>query len=357
MSGSSVTAFLPLADLLPKVGGRVSAASRLLHNRQLRSGWRRALGGLDFAPLAGRPADAVQRVSVQTQHGVAAAYFSAPDFPSVDVAASHAASVPAALQQLAAEALMQPLLEALRSVGLADVAVIGLAPVEGRFDEVPAAGWVRVLRDGEPVASFICIELPDAAMREIAQQLQPPGFASRMARALALRGHVTLATRAVRRSVLGSLLPGDVLLLASGGVEQRVDCSVSFGARGARRWSAAASVDETSLTIQGAGRMVDDDDDLESQADDASAAAGDSPPHDIEVPVRFEIDTVPLPLAEIEAMSSGYVIELAVPLSAAQIKLVACGRVIGVADLVAVGDRLGARITHMVTRDAARHVD
>jgi len=358
MNLSTATPSLPLSALLARVDSSAAAASRLLHNRRLRANWRRALGGLEFVPLEGRPVDAVQRVSLQTPHGPAEACFSAPDFPSVDVVtASHPSTVPAALQQLAAEALMQPLLDMLSGIGLADVTVAGLATVEGRFDDVPSAGWVRLLRDGEPLVSFVCTRLPDAVVREVGQRLTPQRFVSRLGRALAWRGHVTLTARTVRRSVLESLAQGDVLLLASGADEQRVDCRVSFGARGARRWSATATVDETFLTIQGAGRMIDDEDDFDSQPDGETAASGGQPPHDIDVPVRFEIDTVALPLAEIEAMAHGYVIELATPLSTAKIRLVACGRVIGSADLVAVGDRLGARITHMAPRDAARHVD
>lgn len=88
----------------------------------------------------------------------------------------------------------------------------------------------------------------------------------------------------------------------------------------------------------------------EALADEAPA----SPPADLEVPVRFEVDTVAVPLSQIESMADGYVIELAVPLASAPLRLVACGRVIATAELVAVGDHLGARITHLARRDAER---
>ena len=106
--------------------------------------------------------------------------------------------------------------------------------------------------------------------------------------------------------------------------------------------------------------MIDEDDDGNGNGigighdpggpDDTPVAA----PADLAVPVRFEVDTVALPLAQLESRGHGYVIELAAPLASAPLRLVACGRVIGTAELVAVGDRLGARITHMDRRDAER---
>lgn len=363
MNIPAISPIEPVSRLLPRIGRGAAAASRVLYSRRLQGGWARAVEGLEFVPLQGRPVEVVQQVSLQTRHGPMSGYFSAPDFPSVNVCAAEPGALPAALQQLAAEALMQPLIDALSAVGVADVAVSGMSSTGFGVDEVPASGWVRLLRNGKPVAGFVCVQLPDAVPREIVRRLGSEPFASRFGHALACHGRLTLGSRSVLRSILESLMPGDVLLLASAADGQRADCRVAFGARGGRRWSAAAVVGETSLTLRGAGRMndEDDDDDIESPqgADhEAERARGTADvKHDIQVPVRFEIETVPLSLAEIEAMSDGYVIELSTPLANARIKLVSCGHVIGFADLVAVGDRLGARITHMASSDAARHVD
>ena len=79
--------------------------------------------------------------------------------------------------------------------------------------------------------------------------------------------------------------------------------------------------------------------------------ADEAPPDtlgDMDIAVHFELDTVAMPLCDLEAIGPGYVIELATPLSAACVRLVACGQVIGHAELVAVGEQLGARITRMV---------
>jgi len=352
MTLSGALPHLPVAGHLPRLDRTAAAAARLLHDRRLRPHWWGAIDGLEFVPLAAAPSDPVFRLSLETAHGAVEAHFSAPDFPSLAVVASQSTGVPAALQAFAAEAVMQPLLDAFEALGLNDVSVADLAPMQDRHDDVPTAGWARVMLRGEPVASFACTRLPDVLLQGLRQRLSPPRFTSRLARSLALPGRVLLSARPVRRAVLHSLQRGDVLLLVSGGPDARVACNVSFGARGGRRWCADAAVEDTFLTIQGAGRMIDEDgnDHEVAIADEAPA----SPPHDLEVPVRFEVDTVALPLSQIEAMAHGYVIELAAPLASAPLRLVACGRVIGTAELVAVGDRLGARITHMDRRDAER---
>jgi type III secretion protein Q len=63
------------------------------------------------------------------------------------------------------------------------------------------------------------------------------------------------------------------------------------------------------------------------------------------------VETVSVPLSDLESIQPGYVIELTAPLEGAAIRLVAFGQTIGYAELVTVGDKLGARIIKMVARD------
>ena len=74
---------------------------------------------------------------------------------------------------------------------------------------------------------------------------------------------------------------------------------------------------------------------------------------ELELPVRFELETVSVLLADLEAIEPGYVIEFAMPVAEARLRLVSCGHIIGYADLVSVSGRLGARITRLVARDDA----
>lgn len=353
MNLSSVV-IAPIADRLARVDAAAAAASRLVHNRRLRCGWQFGVAGLDFEPMAHRPVFAVYCLSLETLDGTVEAYLSAPAFPSLAVAAPGVMAITPALQQLAAEALLQPLVEALEAIGMRGVRVAAFVSMRDRHEELPSAGWVSLHREGRAIAGFIFTRLPQSVCLQLQIRLAPARFFSRLAPVLAMPGRVTLSSRDLRRSLLATLCPGDVLLLNSGLEEVSAVCSVAFGARAGRRWRADAAVDDSFLTIQGAGKMIDEDDALAHEGDERGEAAGVSLPSDLDVPVRFEIDTVALPLSEIEAMAQGYVIELAAPLSSAVVKLVSCGRVIGTAELVSVGDRLGARITHMNTHNAVR---
>jgi len=96
--------------------------------------------------------------------------------------------------------------------------------------------------------------------------------------------------------------------------------------------------------------MMNDDPALAADAD------GDIAPDSLgalELPVRFELETVSVSLSDLEAIQPGYVIELAMPVADASLRLVSCGHLIGHADLVSVSGRLAARITRLVARDDA----
>ena len=92
--------------------------------------------------------------------------------------------------------------------------------------------------------------------------------------------------------------------------------------------------------------MTEDHDDTNDRADDDIGDLGT-----LEVPVRFEVETTAVPLRELQTMGPGSVVALATPLASAHLRLVACGRVVGHAELVAVGERLGARIIRMAACD------
>ena len=90
------------------------------------------------------------------------------------------------------------------------------------------------------------------------------------------------------------------------------------------------------------------DENLQDSADTAYRSPGSI--NDLTIHVRFEIETVAMALSDIVSIKPGYVIELNTPIAGAAIRLVACGEIVGHAELVAVGGQLGARITYMVDR-------
>jgi type III secretion protein Q len=73
---------------------------------------------------------------------------------------------------------------------------------------------------------------------------------------------------------------------------------------------------------------------------------------ELKLAVRFEIETLPMRLAELETLAAGQVVELVTRLESARVRLVACGQTVGYAELVAVGHQLGARIIRMAGQRA-----
>jgi type III secretion protein Q len=82
-------------------------------------------------------------------------------------------------------------------------------------------------------------------------------------------------------------------------------------------------------------------------------AAADAPPDEaklthldaLEVRVTFELDEQSMPLAELKALKSGYVIELDQPLNQSTVHIRANGALVGQGHLIAVGNKLGVRVS------------
>ena len=100
------------------------------------------------------------------------------------------------------------------------------------------------------------------------------------------------------------------------------------------------------------GSQATQQDDSASAADRPERGASLSSMADLEVDVHIELQVLSTPLGELAAMRPGYVLELPVPAVDACVDLVVGGRMYGRAQLVRVGDRLGARILEVFRDDA-----
>jgi type III secretion protein Q len=373
---SSPTADGPIAGRLPRWTPGAARAARLLHDRRLLAAWRARDAGIDIVALHEAPAEPIHRLRLESDLGGFELLLCAPRAFGSDTTPPGAMALAAtlaehgtdglspALQQLAAEALFGPALEGLRALGLAGLAASALGPAPPAAAEAIGGPWCALRGESGERLRFALGELPARAADALCDALRGLAGPPALRGALALRGSAVLSSRRVARAVLASLAPGDVLLLpgagdapdgASAPAPASHGCEVRFGVPGRCQWRADAFVGERSITLQGAPRMSDDarEEDKGDQ-DDAAAADGGIGLEQLDILVRFEIETVAVPLSALEAMAPGAVIELATPLASARLRLVACGRVIGEADLVAVGDRLGARITRMGASDADR---
>jgi type III secretion protein Q len=344
----------PIETVLPRFDAPAAHASRLLHDQRFARAWRRVAPGLELVPAAMPPSEPLQRLRVTCDSGVVEILLASRESPALGMAAARvpkpgAASRTLVLQQLAAEALFGTVLRGLQQLGLGGARAAALLPFDDALELVPPSGWCVARRASRELATFVVREVPAAACETVRDHLRG-GAGGGLRSLLALRGAVSLAQRPVRRALLRSLAPGDILLMSVGVADTETPgCEVRWGLAGTRRWCAPAHVDDFSLTIQGAPRMIDD---AQDPGVDLDLPGGPDALGELDIPVRFEVETVPVPLGDLEALAPGYVIELSAPLASAPLRLVACGRVVGTAELVAVGDRLGARITRMVGRDA-----
>lgn len=73
---------------------------------------------------------------------------------------------------------------------------------------------------------------------------------------------------------------------------------------------------------------------------------------ELEVELRFEVGGLALPLAELRTVRTGFVFELPQPLRQSEVRIVANGVRIGTGTLIAVGNRLGVRVTTFAAGDA-----
>ena len=339
----------PITDLrhhLRPLGADAADAARLLYDRR-RGALRRALdpaGQLRVvaSPNGGR--DARYRLRFECDAGAVDIAVSACGDPSVALACAEDLSAP--LRALATQAVFDGAAQCLRRLGLDGAQAVSVTPLEVVAE--PRAGWYALRAGDEDVGRFAVIAV-SPGVHDALRASMPPRRAERasdLRGRLALAGSVAFGTRPVAISTLSTLRSGDVLVLPKSVASlEKAPAVLKFGPRGGRVIAAAGCIEDATFTVEGEAKMEDDasltDDDAGEETDSLGA---------LELPVHFEIETVSVPLAELEAIEPGYVITLATPASEARLRLVSCGRVIGHAEMVAVGDRLGARITRMVAR-------
>jgi type III secretion protein Q len=284
-----------------------------------------------------------------------------------------------ALRTAVAGVLLEPVLQALAALGLANLHLARLS----RETQPPGNSGDAVLLEvsfmhGERrhCAEF-SIGLAWLTVLETILARQHLDFAALLQARLAAAGPPTLTPlagcRVPGRIVLGArrlpvrtlrqLAHGDVLIrslpdslaaLIAGDATTAPDLTVAWGTPGLVRLHARASVAPNSLTLTEETTMTDELD--AARVDDSLAVNQPDDPieiGDLDLPVQFEVDTVALSLAQLYALRPGYVLELPTPIADAQLKLVAHGQTIGYGELVTVGEHLGIRILRMAHGDGS----
>jgi type III secretion protein Q len=345
LSGPVLDAVSPLHKHLRDVPAAAAAASRLLHDRRLAPLWNKlALAGdLTLHPVAAPGRTRLFTLALECDAGRFALALASADDAALTIAAG--ADLAENLRALAAMALFGEFAQRLGELALPGVQAASVRTLA--LEDSPTAGWCALRRGGLELGRVAVQQLP----REVHDQLG--AAARRVARGHAWRGplrlsaHVSIAWRGLSVRLLRSLATGDVLLLPLAGLDGAAG-RLRLGTLDGLALVAPGAIEGDTFRISGAPCMTDDDLNL-------AADAGVEPDSldELELPVRFELETVNVSLGDLEAIQPGYVIELAMPVAQASLRLVSCGHVIGHADLVSVSGRLGARITKLVARDDA----
>jgi type III secretion system YscQ/HrcQ family protein len=207
-----------------------------------------------------------------------------------------------------------------------------------------------------------CLRSTDAAwlsqLEAVITRLRPARWLPMGGLALPLRARLGMRRLSLR--LLRSLQVGDVLLADGPGAaptQARRAMVVVGSLRGRSAAGRLCTLHGHDITITGEHWMNTEA--LLPSAPGAHDAAppaegggpGVDPLADIEVDVHFELEVLTTPVGELAAMRPGYVIELPTPATEATVSLVVGGQVVGRAQLVSIGDRLGARVLELFHAD------
>jgi type III secretion protein Q len=246
--------------------------------------------------------------------------------------------------------LLQPLADAFAKLGLDGVEIVSVERASTLpQQECCAISFHLEAQRIEAVIEHIDAPWLDSLERLVAQQCVP--LATHVSE-IAVPGRLLIGERNLSIAMLESLRPGDVVLRAVPaalaallrGTAPSARVALAWGRFGTRQLRATANLTHQSLTLE--------EDPAMSHDQPFNAALTDSIDVPVEVgqldlPLKLEIDTVSLPVAQLSALRAGYVLELPTALADARIRLVTYGQTIGFGELVSVGDHFGVRLVQL----------
>lgn len=342
--------FESIALALPHIDQEAVHWSKVLHDARFGRLIAERWPGVVLAPATAPPIDAeCNVVRLSDGDSTFCVEISDCDHPALAIAARQPDC--RGTQRLAAAVFCATPLELLHMHGLGHWTPIGMTRVNARTafpeDEFSCA-WVAVLRHGRCLC-LLRIVCTTAALRRRMQVLIDAQLSCNTHLvSCAVPGRIVLHQQSYPVELISSLALGDVLLTQPiPDSENGLAVHVQWGSAVGRFLQTKAILKANQMQIQATPSLTADE-----NLQDVAAIEQRSPESidDLTIPVRFEIETVAMTLGDIASIRPGYVIELNTPIANAAIRLVACGQVIGHAELVAVGGQLGARITHMVER-------
>ncbi len=222
------------------------------------------------------------------------------------------------------------------------------SPARAGADPGPAAPFeLRLLDSGGRSCGFVRFDEPAAldAFVPIAAGRGGPAVGSGFD-TLRVGLNFCLGTTRIRLHEVRKIRPGDIVSLeawnsAGGGLLLTAELGAPAG------WQLIGLAEGTRITLQQTRDIAMNRDALAPPAADDQDSVGQ--PIDrldaLEVTLRFEVGELSVSLGELKNLRTGHVFELAQPLNRSPVRILAHGNVLGKGYLVAVGDRLGVRVS------------
>jgi type III secretion protein Q len=261
------------------------------------------------------------------------------------------AAIQPALRTAVCALLLEPLVTAFTSLGMdgVEIAAFELAATTPANEPCCSLAFQLGARTIDAVLVHIDAEWLQALERLVAQQCLP--FAAHVS-GIAVPGRLLIGERNISMAALDSLRTGDVILRAVPpplaalyrGDADSARLQVVWGRYGTRQLRAPARISAHSLTLEEDPVMNHEIQSNVPLTDSIDAPVDIS---QLDLPLKLEIDTISLPVAQLSALRTGYVLELPTPLSTARIRLVTYGQTVGFGELVSVGDHLGVRVVQL----------
>ncbi len=342
---------LPLAPATAALARMTPAAARLarvLSDARLVRAARGA--GLDIAVRAARPPRALGCPASLTLRFDAGALQLRIDAHADAALALVATDANAARRAAAAGIVLDRTLARLTPLGLGPARVAAFDADDA--SDTPASLDVTLRARALHVAAGVVSIDDDVAARLEAHCAALPPARPTWLHALRLPTRVRLGARRYRCALLRTLRAGDILLhaLAATPDGELEHASLHGGHASGRQWRATVRVSGSTLILTASPAMTSDHDSAPTGAPPSNEMV---PLDTLDVPVQLELDAVVLPVADLAALGPGHVLELALPVDEADIRLVVYGQTIGIGRLVAIGDQLGVQISRMAAPDAA----
>lgn len=254
----------------------------------------------------------------------------------------------ASLRNAVLAILLKPVLDAFAALGIPDVhaAVRGAG---GRSGPVCTLRCATATHRFEVALGAIDDSWLELIERKVAAQAID---VSRRLGEIAIPGRLCLGQQSLSVAQLNSLRPGDIVLGALPAAlrdllepsNPAVAMEARWGAPATHQLQARVNVESNRLTFMENPLMT-----YETLENETSVSDADTPVAigELDLPVKFEIDTVSLSVAQLSALQAGYVLELPTRVSETRIRLVAYGQTIGQGELVSIGEQMGVRIVKM----------